>query len=260
MKPEDRKRLKQHIEMIVEHKEPDVIAQENFKKLQDEVTDLREKNIKLRLELQTLRFKESQENRFVWWVYQVYARNVLDLVQSVPVMCPCDTEEDVPFIELAARIKEYTEHIYDGTYLDTAMSTEQSNSDVSMTQDVLIDIKTPQSVENNNPDYYKDELYLDEDFRMLAKTYPADVSAIGVTTLIDYVEALEADLARLTAIIARLKEDGERLATRAVYWDEYGKEYECIHLECGGHSENILFDHSPYCPITLHRALMKELE
>lgn len=147
MKPEDRKRLKQHIEMIVEHKEPDVIAQENFKKLQDEVTDLREKNIKLRLELQTLRFKESQENRFVWWVYQVYARNVLDLVQSVPVMCPCDTEEDVPFIELAARIKEYTEHIYDGTYLDTAMSTEQSNSDVSMTEDVLTDVKTGQSIE-----------------------------------------------------------------------------------------------------------------
>jgi len=31
---------------------------------------------------------------------------------------------------------------------------------------------------------------------MLAKTYPADVSAIGVTALIDYVEALEAELAR----------------------------------------------------------------
>ena len=51
------------------------------------------------------------------------------------------------------------------------------------------------SIENTNPDYYKDELYLDEDFRMLAKTYPADVSAIGVTTLIDYVEAVEAELA-----------------------------------------------------------------
>ena len=67
-------------------------------------------------------------------------------------------------------------------------------SDVSITQDVLTDIKTPSSIENTNPDYYKDELYLDEDFRMLAKTYPADVSAIGVTTLIDYVDALEAEL------------------------------------------------------------------
>lgn len=61
-------------------------------------------------------------------------------------------------------------------------------------------------------------------------------------------------------VIDRLKEDAERLATRAVYWDDYGKEYECIHLECSGHSENILFDHAPDCPITLHRALMKELE
>ena len=73
---------------------------------------------------------------------------------------------------------------------------EPSNSDVSVTQDVLTDIKTGRSVENTNPDYYKDELYLDEDFRMLAKTYPADVSTTGVTTLIDYVEAVEAELAR----------------------------------------------------------------
>ena len=163
MKPEDRKRLKQHIEMIVEHKEPTHSQTEKI--LRDAIEEqikgkleLEDKNRKLRLELQTLRFKESQENRFVWWVYQVYARNVLDLVQSVPVMCPCDTEEDVPFIELAARIKEYTEHIYDGTYLDTAMSTEQSNSDVSVTQDVLTDIKTGQSIENTNPDYYKQEI------------------------------------------------------------------------------------------------------
>ena len=146
MKPEDRKRLKQHIEMIVEHKEPTQSQTEKI--LRDAIEEqikgkleLEDKNRKLRLDLHTLRFKEAQENRFVWWVYQVYARNVLDLVQSVPVMCPCDTEEDVPFIELAARIKEYTEHIYDGTYLDTAMSTEQSNSDVSVTQDVLMDIK-----------------------------------------------------------------------------------------------------------------------
>jgi len=51
-----------------------------------------------------------------------------------------------------------------------------------------------------------EKLYLDEDFRMLAKTYPADVSAIGVTTLIDYVEAVEAELARLTAELAELRE------------------------------------------------------
>ena len=43
---------------------------------------------------------------------------------------------------------------------------EPSPSDVSMTQDVLTDIKTPRSIENNNPDYYKD------DYRAAA-TYPA---------------------------------------------------------------------------------------
>ena len=78
--------------------------------------------------------------------------------------------------------------------------------DVSVTRDVLISIKTPNSIENTNPDYYKDELYLDEDFRMLAKTYPADVSAIGVTTLIDYVEALEAELARRDEELAELND------------------------------------------------------
>ena len=34
---------------------------------------------------------------------------------------------------------------------------EPSPSDVSMTQDVLTDIKTPQSIENTNPDYYKQD-------------------------------------------------------------------------------------------------------
>ena len=60
-----------------------------------------------------------------------------------------------------------------------------------------------------------DKLYLDEDFRMLSKTYPADVSAIGVTTLIDYVEALEAELARRDALIERLVEVGNDIVEEA---------------------------------------------
>ena len=127
------------------------------------------------------------------------------------------------------------------------------------------------SIENTNPDYYKDELYLDEDFRMLAKTYPADVSAIGVTTLIDYVEAVEAELAsrinelhyantvcmeqkhkiaRRDEIITRLKEDAERLADGMIISPENEGDF-CSY--CGG------MEHVDDCPITLHRALMKEL-
>ena len=35
---------------------------------------------------------------------------------------------------------------------------EPSPSDVSITQDVLTDVKTPRSIENTNPDYYKDDV------------------------------------------------------------------------------------------------------
>ena len=129
MKPEDRRRLKQHIEMIIEHKEPDEIVRENFKKLQDEVADLREKNIKLRLELHTLRFKESQEQRFIWWVYNVYSKNVCDLIYEIMGATTYDTEGEAKegkyglpkhCFDLMKRIDEYTEHIYDGTYLDVS--------------------------------------------------------------------------------------------------------------------------------------------
>jgi len=129
MKPEDRKRLKQHIEMIVEHKEPDEIVRENFKKLQDEVADLREKNIKLRLELSTLRFKESQEQRFIWWVREVFAKNVQDTVAGIIEACTYQDEPTaaagkyglpIKCFEMMRRLTESTHGIYDGTYLDVS--------------------------------------------------------------------------------------------------------------------------------------------
>ena len=49
---------------------------------------------------------------------------------------------------------DFAKYIVPRTAPCTAVN-EPSNSDVSMTQDVLIDIKTPQSIENTNPDYYK---------------------------------------------------------------------------------------------------------
>ena len=60
---------------------------------------------------------------------------------------------------------DFAKYIVPRTAPCTAVN-EPSNSDVSMTQDVLTDIKTPRSIENNNPDYYKD------DYRAAA-TYPA---------------------------------------------------------------------------------------
>ena len=95
MKPEDRKRLKQHIEMIVEHKIP-----------------------------------------------------------SNVVFCPnCEKETECEFTAELYECKECGED-----FAKYIVSRKASVPDVSMTRDVSTDIKTPSSIENTNPDYYKQEL------------------------------------------------------------------------------------------------------
>ena len=64
-----------------------------------------------------------------------------------------------------------------------------------------------------------------------------------------------ADLARRDDLIKRLVEDGERLATAYSYTNCVG-ETTCVY--CGQFADPD--DHAPDCPITLHRALMKEVE
>ena len=68
--------------------------------------------------------------------------------------------------------------------------------DVSMTRDVSTDIKTPSSIENTNPDYYKQELV------------------------------------RRDEIIARLKEDAERLASNYVI-EAFPHEWVCLRMILG---------------------------
>ena len=93
-----------------------------------------------------------------------------------------------------------------------------SPSDVSVTQNVLTDIKTGQSIENTNPDYYKQEI------------------------------------ARLTALVERLKEDAERLAKYCQHipmpdttcWMSSSGAWNC---NCGATEA-----------FYIHRTLMKELE
>ena len=60
---------------------------------------------------------------------------------------PCTHEAELYVCEICG--EDFAKYI---------VSRNCSVSDVSMTQDVLIDIKTPQSIENTNPDYYKQEL------------------------------------------------------------------------------------------------------
>jgi len=68
------------------------------------------------------------------------------------------------------------------------------------------------------------------------------------------IASLKTELARRDETISRLKEDAERLASN-VYTtiDEDGNTW-CV--ACHNYND----EHTEYCPITLHRALMKKLE
>jgi len=86
-----------------------------------ELAALKERDKSLRLELHTLRFKESQEQRFIWWVWNVYAKNVQELlIQTRKVLL---IHSDA-FWSLVRNLTDYTERIYDGTYLDVQISTD----------------------------------------------------------------------------------------------------------------------------------------
>jgi len=88
---------------------------------------LEDKNRKLRLELYTLRHKEAEEQRFIWWILRVYSIKVCDLIYEIMGATTYDTEGEAKdgkyslpkhCFDLMRQIDEYTEHIYDGTYLD----------------------------------------------------------------------------------------------------------------------------------------------
>ena len=68
--------------------------------------------------------------------------------------CPnCEKETECEFTAELYECKECGED-----FAKYIVSRKASVPDVSMTQDVLTDIKTPRSIENNNPDYYKDDV------------------------------------------------------------------------------------------------------
>ena len=91
------------------------------------------------------------------------------------------------------------------------------------------------------------------DLERKCKALEADYAVSNRELLILQVEInrLNADLARRDEIIARLKEDAERLADGMIISPENEGDF-CSY--CGG------MEHVDDCPITLHRALMKELE
>jgi hypothetical protein len=123
MKPEDRKRLKQHIEMIVEHK--------------TQAEELQDENRRLRLELHTLRFQTSEQQRFIWWVREVFAKNVQDTVAGIIHACTYQDEPTaaagkyglpIKCFEMMRRLTESTHGIYDHAYITHQVSTDVKTS------------------------------------------------------------------------------------------------------------------------------------
>ena len=69
-------------------------------------------------------------------------------------LCPnCEKETECEFTAELYECKECGED-----FAKYIVSRNCNVSDVSMTRDVSTDIKTPSSIENTNPDYYKQEL------------------------------------------------------------------------------------------------------
>ena len=71
------------------------------------------------------------------------------------------------------------------------------------------------------------------------------------------IAQLEAELARRDEIIKRLKEDGERLAELPYPFTDVSTIETGTYCHYCHKSSKV--EHSEHCPITLHRALMKEL-
>ena len=80
----------------------------------------------------------------------------------------------------------------------------------------------------------------------------------GVAVTLSSIQRKE--LARRDEIISRLKEDAERVIEMCYGVSRDGREYyKCPHCGMSGFMGSPIL-HTPDCPITLHRALMKELE
>ena len=81
---------------------------------------------------------------------------------------------------------------------------EPSPSDVSVTQDVSTDIKTPSSIENNNPDYYKHD---------------------------DEIERLTAELAELNDKAVFIQFENEDELPADISNDVYSTMFNCSHVD-----------------------------
>ncbi len=93
-----------------------------FKKENADNVNLRAEVDRLKKELKKLQFETSEQHRFIWWVHQVYARNVKDLIRAIEnskIIIPANWLWSV-----VRNLNDYTEKIYNGTYLCNEISVD----------------------------------------------------------------------------------------------------------------------------------------
>lgn len=87
-------------------------------------------------ELKQLRYKTSEQERFICWVWSVYARNVCDAIYAIMGATTYDTEGEAKdgkwalpkeCFDLLKRLDEYTQKIYDGTYQAALPAIDKKN-------------------------------------------------------------------------------------------------------------------------------------
>ena len=102
-------------------------------------------------------------------------------------------------------------------------------SDVSITQDVLIDVKTPRSIENTNPDYYKHELVRRDEIIARLKAELAELNDKAVFIQFENEDELPADISNdvYSTMFNCSHVDGVRLFP---YIEENGQKYFLVML------------------------------
>jgi len=105
-------------------------------------------------------------------------------------LCPnCEKETECEFTAELYECKECGED-----FAKYIVSRNCNVSDVSTTQDVLIDVKTPRSIENTNPDYYKHELVRRDEIIARLKAELAELNDKAVFIQFENEDELPADI------------------------------------------------------------------
>ena len=96
------------------------------------IEDVRQEADDSKSKVKSIHFKTSEQERFIWWIHQVYARNVQDLIAEILEACTYQDEATaasgkyglpIKCFEHMERLRKYSHEIYDGTYLDVEIST-----------------------------------------------------------------------------------------------------------------------------------------